>query len=533
MLIGGHILLGAAIDDGDGLGTAALGKAGGIHCGVACANYGHTAANGDIAGLDALHPLDGTGNCALNIEATGLPCTNGEEDVGIAHGLQLSHRGCGGTAAYLHALLFHEGDVLLNGLLGNTERGDHVAGHAAEGGLTLEDGGLHAATGQEVGRSHTGGAAADDGGLLPCHLLGGLHGGHHRLEALLRSNQLGIADMDGLVIEVAGALILAAVGADGAGNEGQGVLLGNELQRRAVQALAHQLDVLGDVLCDGAAALTGGGEAVQPRHLLLALALGDGLDGLDVVIVGVGGGAELANGLGVRAAECLVGHLLHLLHHLIEAIVAAGLQNGGCHGDGPNTGIEELVAVEVLCAAGEGDAHLALELAGDAVAHLDGERIEGTARHIHLVVGQLAAGGIHGEGVGKFQTELEAAGVGQRLQTLEHRHGIGPLEILAEVMIVKDDVVVTHAVEGAACRLVAEDGGVALDEGVETLLRQQVRGNALDLIGRTAVEGGDGDGTANAGRDGINIVAFGGEQLLQHGLALGENGGLVGIHHAV
>ena len=533
MLIGGHILLGAAIDDGNGLSAAARGKAGGIHGGIACAHHSHTAANGDITGLHALHPLDDTGNGALDIEATGLPCANGEEDVGVAHSLQLSHRGCGCAALHFHALLFHEGDVLLNGLLGNAERGDHMAGHAAEGGLTLEDGGLHAAAGQEVGRSHTGGAAADDGGLLPCHLLGGLHGGHHCLEALLRSHQLGIADMDGLVIEVAGALILAAVGADGAGNEGQGVLLGNELQGRAVQSLTHQLDVLGNILCDGAAALTGSGEAIQPRHLLLALPLGDGLDGLDMVIVGVGGGTQLADGLGVRAAEGLVGHLLHLLHHLIQAIVAAGLQNGGCHGDGPNAGIKELVAVEILCAAGEGDTHLALELAGDAMAHLDGEGIEGAARHVHLVVGQLATGGIHGEGVTQLQAELETAGVGQCLQTLEHRHGIGPLEILAEMMIVKDDVVITHAVEGAACRLVAEDGGVALDEGVEALLRQQIRGNALDLIGRTAVESGDGDRAANAGRDSVNIRFFGGEQLLQHRLALGKNGGLVGIHHAI
>ena len=55
------------------------------------------------------------------------------------------------------------------------------------------------------------------------------------------------------------------------------------------------------------------------------------------------------------------------------------------------------------------------------------------------------------------------------LQTLEHGHGVLPLEILVEVVLVEHDVVIAHGVQNAAGGLVAEDGGVALDEGVQVL----------------------------------------------------------------
>ena len=39
------------------------------------------------------------------------------------------------------------------------------------------------------------------------------------------------------------------------------------------------------------------------------------------------------------------------------------------------------------------------------------------------------------------------------------------------MVLVKHDVVVAHAVQGAARGLIAQNGGVALDEGVQVLLR--------------------------------------------------------------
>ena len=48
--------------------------------------------------------------------------------------------------------------------------------------------------------------------------------------------------------------------------------------------------------------------------------------------------------------------------------------------------------------------------------------------------------------------------VGQGLQTLEHRDGVDPLQVLVEVMLVEDDVVIAHGVENRARGiLIAED----------------------------------------------------------------------------
>ena len=408
-----------------------------------------------------------------------------------------------------------------------------MAGHAAQTALPLKDRRLDTGSAAEVGGSDAGGAAADDGDALALHALRRLDGGHQGVVALLCRQQLGIPDADGLVIEIAAALGLAAVGADGAGDERQGVLLGDELQRRAVQALIAQLHILRNVLRDGAAALAGCGEAVDPRHLLLALTAGQGLDGLDVVNIGVAGAAHIADSLRIRTGKGPIRHGLHLLHHLVQTVVAAGLEDRGGHGDGPDARREQSVAVEILRAAGEGDPHLALELAGNAVAHLDGQGEQAAAGHIHLVVGQLAPGGVHGEGVGELQAELQPLAVRQRLQPLKHGNGVDPLQILVEVVVVKHDVVVAHAVQNAPRRLVPQNGGVALDEGVQVLLGDEVGGDALDLIRGTAVEGGDGDAAADAGGDTVDIIALRGEQLLQNRLALAEDGGLVGVHHAV
>ena len=68
--------------------------------------------------------------------------------------------------------------------------------------------------------------------------------------------------------------------ADGAGDKRQGVLLGDEAERRAVEPLAAELKIFGNVLLDGAAALAGSLEAVEKGDLLFALAGGQGLDGL-------------------------------------------------------------------------------------------------------------------------------------------------------------------------------------------------------------------------------------------------------------
>ena len=68
---------------------------------------------------------------------------------------------------------------------------------------------------------------------------------------------------------------------------------------------------------------------------------------------------------------------------------------------------------------------------------------------------------------------------------------------------------------------------------MQVLLGNQIAGDALDLVRGTAVEGGDGDAAGHPGGDGVDEGGLLGEQLLQDLLALAENGGASGVHHAV
>ena len=116
---------------------------------------------------------------------------------------------------------------------------------------------------------------------------------------------------------------------------------------------------------------------------------------------------------------------------------------------------------------------------------------------------------------------------------MEHGDGVLVLQVLLEVVVVEGDVVVAHAVQDGPGGLVAQDGGIALDEGVQVLLLNQVAGDALDLVRRAAVEGGHRHTAGDVGRDGVDVSDLAGEELLQDLNALLENGGLAGVDHAV
>ena len=402
---------------------------------------------------------------------------------------------------------------------------------AAQRAGALEDRAGNAGAAEEVGRGDAGRAAADDRGFFACDRSRLLDRGHQRVIAVLCGNQLGFADPDGLIVEVAAAPAHAVVRADGAGNKGQRILLGDELQSFVVKPLSAQLDVFWNVLRDGAAALAGSYVAVDQRNRLTVFAGRQRLDGLDVVIVGTAGAAHFRDGLGIGAGKGLEFHAFNLFRHLCKTVVTAGLQNRGSHGDRPDTGRKELVAVEEFRAAGEGNLHFAAELHRDSAAHLNGQREQSAAGHIHFVIGQLATRGIHGEGIGELQAELQSMTVCQRLQTLKHRYGVLPLQVLVEMVIVKDDVIIAHGVENGAGVMVAEDRRVALDKGIDLFLGDQIGRNALNLIRRAAVQGGKRDAARDMRGDSRDEFLFLGEEFRQNLLAFPEDGRGGGVLH--
>ena len=323
------------------------------------------------------------------------------------------------------------------------------------------------------------------------------------------------------------------MGADGAGGEGEGVLLRDEGQRLGVLFLAAQLNILGNILPDGAAALAGSGEAVHQRHLFQQFPPGQGLDVLQMVLIPPGGQGQCVDTQYIHAAEGGEVQLVQNFADLGEALVAAGLQLRGGHGDGPDAAGEQLVDVEGVGAAGVGQPQLAVKFPAQPRGHGSGQREQAFASHVHFLAGQLSGLYVHGEGVAQLETKFQTPVRGPFFQTVEHGDGVLVLQIFLEVVVIKGDIVIAHFIQNGAGGLIAQQSGVALDEGVQPLFLDEIGGDALDLLRRAAVEGGEGDGAGNPGGDGVDGVLLRREQLMENGDALLEDRCFGGVHHAV
>ena len=323
------------------------------------------------------------------------------------------------------------------------------------------------------------------------------------------------------------------MGADGAGGEGQGVLLSDQGQRLGVLFLAAQLNILGNILPDRAAALAGSGKAVHQRHLFQQLPPGQGLDVLQMVLIPPGRKGQGVDAQYIHAAEGGEVQLVQNFADLGEALVAAGLQLRGGHGDGPDAAGKQLVDVEGVGAAGVGQPQLAVKFPAQPRGHGSGQREQAFASHVHFLAGQLSGLYVHGEGVAQLETKFQTPVRGPFFQTVEHGDGVLVLQILLEVMVVKGDVVIAHLVQNGAGSLIAQQSGVALDEGMEILFRDEIGGDPLDLLRRAAVEGGEGDGAGDPGGDGVDGGLFSREQLMENGDALLKDRCFGGVHHAV
>ena len=325
--------------------------------------------------------------------------------------------------------------------------------------------------------------------------------------------------------------------ADGAGNERQGVALDDDVERVLVAALVNSRQVGGNVLLNGAARTAWRGKAVVKRALAGDLAVGQWAQRLLVERVGERIGLNRGHGIERDARERLAVQVGKLAGHLAKALVATGLEHVGRQGNGPNAGIVQGADVVDRGTAGVADAQLTIELLGNATGGLDGQREQRTARHVHLGGGQLVPRHVDGERVGQLDAKLQAALGAQGNQALEHGHGVGPLQVLAEVRVIEDDVVKAQLVQTLAGKLIAQQRGVALDVGVEALLGDQIGRDALDLGRRAAVQGRLGDGVGDACRDGLDERGVDMLKLVQVGerpcAALVPDVGAAGVLHAL
>ena len=112
------------------------------------------------------------------------------------------------------------------------------------------------------------------------------------------------------------------------------------------------------------------------------------------------------------------------------------------------------------------------------------------AGEIHRLFGRVEHGAaiFDLERVGQLDAELESAAIGDGAQVREHRHGLVVPQVVLEGRVGHDHIDVPKLlVQYAAQSCGAQQRRVALDQRVQTALLQQVGGNALDLLRRTAV----------------------------------------------
>ena len=544
LLVRRHLLLGAAVDDAHVLhALGALGHARGVHGGVAGAHDHDVGAQlHGLAGLGGLEELQDVDLLAgLEAHLAGRPRARGHHDVGEALVKELLDARDLAAHLDLRAKGEAEGHVLVDVVVGDAELGDDVARHAAELVRALDDGDLGAGAREEERGGKASRAATHDRHVLigrrgEARRTSGTELLHDLVEAAAGSLELGLADARALgLVEAALALGAAGVRAEVAGDVRQGVALHDDLERLGELALVHAGEVGRDVLLDGAAGAARRREAAHERELGVDLVRLGRLDGLLVVLAGGHAGRELGHGVNVHVVQALGAG--EKTGDLEEALVAAGLEDVGGHGDRPDAGRVELADVAGVGAAGVGDAQAAVELAGDAARELDREREERAAGHVHLLARQLAAGHVHRERVGELDAKREALLGAELDEALEHGHGVDPLQVLAEVRVVEDDVVKAQLVQALAREVVAQERGVALDVGVHALLGDEVGGDALDLVGRAAVERGLGDGVGDLRGDGVDEVCVHVLEAVEVGegpvAALGPDLGAGGVLHAL
>ena len=486
----------------------------------------------------------------LKAHATVLVGTDADEDIAKALGVQLVD-GERRIAAKLELdpVGGDKVDVMLDKLGRNAELGDDVLDHATGIRFALEHGDRVTGTGQEVTGGETGRAGANDRHrMLVTAASRFVPAGLVPFPAALQRHFFQLADIERAVVVETGAVVLALVIADVAGDGRQGVALINQLKGCHILPLAHQANVLGDILMHGAGSDTGRHVAVSQRQAATHF---DAILGLPLLL-----GVIHGEGLGGKRFQ--LGHV-HLTHapavrgvDLFEALnlaqVATRLEQVGGHGDGTNTGLEDLGDVELAGTARVGDGQLAIEGAGQHGRHVDGEREQRPAGHIHLIPRQRPFAVDGAKGVGELDPEGEPLLGPQRHQAGQHRLGLIQLEVVIERLFAQTNVIKAAGIEDLAHPRVAQQGRVEFDEGVEPLLFQHVAADGLNLVGRAAVHGGEGNAVHQLSRDALHQLLQAsaprpqsqlgdkllvGHQLAQHLLVLGKFRTLACIHQAV
>ena len=271
LLVGGHFLLAAAVDDGHFLRAETHCRTADVHGHVAAADDGDTPADGGFSALvelaqevdAALH----TGELLAGDAQFGrLLRADGDIKALVPLLAQLRDRHVFAdvhAAANFHAQLPQHVDLGLHDVLFQSEGRDSRDHHAAGLLIPFKHGHIVAEHGEIVRAAQTRGTGADHGD--PVAVVKELlrHETVFGLQLAAGDEFFHLVDRDGLVNIAARADLLAEAGTDVAADGGEGIFLLDELQRLEILALARffQITLYGDVC--RTVRLAGGGAGLR------------------------------------------------------------------------------------------------------------------------------------------------------------------------------------------------------------------------------------------------------------------------------
>ena len=198
----------------------------------------------------------------------------------------------------------------------------------------------------------------------------------------------------------------------------------------------------------------------------------------------------------LHGARAFRGHRsLELLHVLGQARVTPGPEQIGAGRDRHESARQRIGEVVAIDAAGEGELEAPRRRLGEPRRGVDGQDVERRAGEVHLLlVGEEGLVVLDHQRVRELRADGEAARGGHTREAPHHRHHLVEGRVTVEGRAVDGELVVAErAAEESVDVFSPEDGGVHLHNHVRAVLDEEVLGDALDLVRRAAVEGGEGD----------------------------------------
>ena len=209
----------------------------------------------------------------------------------------------------------------------------------------------NAGSGQEGSRGEARGACADHSDLLSgAACTAGAAGGTGLRRAQGREylcagcsgcREFGLADVQGLLVVIAHALVPAVVGADRSRNEGKGISLQNDAEGLLRILLSHGPQVGGNILADGTSLPAGGCEAVKERELFFDMAVRERFDRFCIETGGCRVFVHCLDGCDVHTSKGGAAAVHETVRDLAHPLVSARLEHVGGHGDGPDPRVKE------------------------------------------------------------------------------------------------------------------------------------------------------------------------------------------------